>query len=435
MSSEIHPRPVVPAAARRLPWLVAAAVGATIAAGLIARSTGHRLGTGLAPFMARVDPHATLWVPLTVVLFAAGALAAPRLLDCRHAPATFAAATFAVSLVLRLALGLARGATAQWDGVFARTGEAPHEYLPALPALRVGLHAFLSRFAEIAPTLPTHPSGHPPGMLLTLDLLGITRPAEMAALTIGVGALAVPLTYVLGRSLLDEADARVAALLVGFSPAVLIIGVSSADSLYATLALAAACALLASGRRLRLVGSAALALASFFSPALLAIGAWAFVVRAVRREWAAAIGLGLACAAALAAFYVLLRLITGFDPIATLQAIDADYRRGVAASRPYWFWLFGSPAAFLAALGIPIAWLAVRALGRRDPAAVGLAGVIVVSSVLGYTKAETERIWLFLVPLACLAAATELPPRRVRLVLGALAVQAIVVELALDTVW
>ena len=272
-------------------------------------------------------------------------------------------------------------------------------------------------------------------MLVTLDLLGITRPAAMAALTIGVGALAVPLTYVLGRSLLDDPRSRVATLLVGFSPAVLIIGVSSADSLYATLALIAACGLLASRPALRLLGPPALAVASFFSPALLAIGAWAIVVRALRREWAAAIRLGLACAVAVVCFYVLLRLLTGFDPFATLGAIDADYRRGAASVRPYWFWLFGSPAAFLVALGIPVAWLAVRALGHRNPAAVGLAAVIVISSVLGYTKAETERIWLFLVPLACLAAATQLPPRRLRLVLGALAAQALLVELVLDTVW
>jgi hypothetical protein len=436
VSPPATPSRSLPLASRRLPGSVAAALGATIVVGLIARSTGHRLGTGLAPFMASIDPRATLWVPLAVVAFAIGALLlGPRLLDLPRSPPAFAVVIFVLSLALRLVLGLARGGAGQWDAVFARSPEAPHEYLPALAALRIGVHAFLSRFAEIAPTLPTHPSGHPPGMLLTLHLLGITGPTGMAALTIGVGALAVPLTYVLGRSLLDDSRARIATLLVGFSPAVLIIGVSSADSLYATLALAAACALLASRPAFRLLGAPTLALASFFSPALLAIGAWSLLLRALRREWAAAIRLGLACALAFVVFYVLMRLLTGFDLIATIHAIDADYRRGVAGGRPYWFWLFGSPAAFLVALGIPVAWLALRALGRRDPVAVGLAVVIVISSVLGYTKAETERIWLFLVPLACLAAATEFPPRRLRLVLGVLSAQALLAELLLDTVW
>jgi hypothetical protein len=415
--------------------IVAGGVGATVAAGAIARTAGDRLGTQLAPFMANLEGRATLWAPVVAVCFGLAVIAAPRLLRPRVGPAAFAAAAFGLSLVLRLGLAMARGGTSQWDAVFSRSAEAPHEYLPALPALRIGVHAFLERFAQIAPTLPTHPSGHLPGMLVTLHLLGITTAAGMAALTIGVGALAVPLTYLTGRILLDEQAARIATLLAGFSPTILIIGVSSADALYATLALAAGCALLAARPALRALGSALLAIASFFSPALLAIGAWAIVVRVLRGERAAAARIAVGCVVAVVAFYVVLRVVAGFDLIATVRAIDADYRRGVAGARPYWFWVFGSPAAFLGAMGIPIAWLAVRALGRRDPSARALAAVIVVSSALGYTKAETERIWVFLVPLACLAAASELPPRRLRLVLGALALQAILAELLLDTVW
>jgi hypothetical protein len=419
----------------RLPVLVGVIVAVTVLVGAVARSTGHRLGTALAPFTARPDARATLLAPVVVVCFGVAALGVPRLVDDRVRPAWFAAAAFATSLGLRLGLAAARGGTGQWDGVYGRSSEAAHEYLPALAALRIGVHAFLARFAQLAPTLPTHASGHPPGMLLTLDALGITTPAGMAALTIGVGAVAVPLTYVLGRSLVDEPRARIATLLVGFSPSTLIIGVSSADALYATLGLVAAGGLLAARPAIRRLGPALLAIASFFSPALLAIGAWAFVVRLVRRERAAAIRLGLGCVLAVVAFYVLLRLITGFDLIAAIHAIDADYRRGVAGGRPYWFWVFGSPSAFLVALGIPVAWLAVRALGRREPSAVGLATVVVTSSLLGYTKAETERIWVFLVPLVCLAAATELPLRRLRLVLAVLAVQAILAELLLNTIW
>ena len=67
--------------------------------------------------------------------------------------------------------------------------------------------------------------------------------------------------------------------------------------------------------------------------------------------------------------------------------------------------------------------------------AVALAAVVVAASVLGFTKAETERIWLFLVPFACVAAAPVLRPRRLAPVLGALAAQALAVELLLFTVW
>jgi hypothetical protein len=55
--------------------------------------------------------------------------------------------------------------------------------------------------------------------------------------------------------------------------------------------------------------------------------------------------------------------------------------------------------------------------------------------VLGFTKGETERIWQFLVPLACVAAAAQLRPRSRNAVLVALAIQALAIELLLDTRW
>jgi hypothetical protein len=91
--------------------------------------------------------------------------------------------------------------------------------------------------------------------------------------------------------------------------------------------------------------------------------------------------------------------------------------------------------AFLVALGLPIAWFALRALARGDAGAVALFAVLAIAAVLGVTKAETERIYLFLVPLACLAAATALPERYLTPILAALAVQALASELLLFTIW
>ncbi len=83
----------------------------------------------------------------------------------------------------------------------------------------------------------------------------------------------------------------------------------------------------------------------------------------------------------------------------------------------------------------PVAWFAARALAERESAAVALAAVIAVSVIAGYTKAETERIWLFLVPFACLAAARSLSVKRVPLVLAALGAQAIATEILFVTKW
>ncbi|MGH2781995.1 MAG: hypothetical protein ACRDLA_11435, partial [Thermoleophilaceae bacterium] len=182
-------------------------------------------------------------------------------------------------------------------------------------------------------------------------------------------------------------------------------------------------------------GSAGLALASFFSYANLAIGAWAALLAWQRAGLRRAVGLAAACGLALLAFYATLHVATGYDPIGVLEATETVYREGIASRRPYEFWVFGSPTAFLVALGLPLAWLLLRSAGAGDPAARALLAVVVIAAVLGFTKAETERIYLFLVPLACAAAAVTLPERRLPLVLGALAAQALATELLLYTVW
>ena len=61
--------------------------------------------------------------------------------------------------------------------------------------------------------------------------------------------------------------------------------------------------------------------------------------------------------------------------------------------------------------------------------------MVVASALAGFTKGETERIWLFLVPLACVAAAPALPRRWLVPVLAMLAVQAFLMQVLLGTVW
>ena len=85
--------------------------------------------------------------------------------------------------------------------------------------------------------------------------------------------------------------------------------------------------------------------------------------------------------------------------------------------------------------GVPIIGAALAGLVARRPAAIALAVIVLVAALGGFTKAETERIWLFMVPLACVAAAPWLRPARLRAVLAFLAAQAIVIQLLYETVW
>ena len=402
-------------------------VAATFAAGLVLDARGERLGTPRPPLAFDVDVHASLgWVVLAALLVALAIGLVPRL--AALPPARFAAALFGLALVVRLAVGAMRFGPEGWDDPFNESFEAKNEYLPALPGLdAVGVRFFLDHFDELVPALPVHAAGHPPGLLLVLHWLGLDTPAAATTLVVAAGALAVPATYLLGRSVLDEERARVAGVLSAFACATTLYGVTSADALYAALGTGVAVLLV----RAPAAGAAALAVASFFSYAVLAVGAWAALIAPLRR----ALQLAVLCAAALVAFYAALWALTGFALWDVVPATEEVYRDSVARLRPYWFWLFGSPAAFLAFLGLPITWYAARALGERHPAAVALAVVILISAVGGFTKAETERIWLMYVPLACVAAAAALSPRRLPLALALLSMQALAIEVLFGTVW
>lgn len=429
-------RSVLSWARTRAPEIACALGALVIVVGLRLDATGTRLYVPTPPFVWRWDPQVDPLVALAAAVAVAAVLAGPRLLRV-PAPA-FALASLVLTLAVRLAFAVARGGTGSWDRVFdpQRSFEAANEYLPALPALRYGVDIFLDRFSEVVTSLPVHAAGHPPGLLLLMDAWSIDGPAGLAVLCIAAGALGTPALYWLARGLVDERAARVAALLLALSPGVAMFGVTSADGLYMTLGVLAAVALVALPRAAAaLIGGLALAVSSFFAWSLLAIGAWAVVLELVRGGLRRALVVAVACGVGLVAFYAVLHAATGFDPIGTLRGTEQVYRTGIARGRPYAFWLLGSPVAFLATLGLPITWYAFRALGRGHAAALAIFAVLAVASVLGFTKAETERIWLFFAPFVCLAAATALPERRVGVVLGLLAAQALACELLFDSVW
>jgi hypothetical protein len=439
MQRAFQPDRALTRSAALVPRIVMFSAAATAVVGLSIRAVGGRIGTALPPFVMswapRVDAHALVPAAVLAVGVALAPLAARRI----RSRLVFSAALFLLALGLGLALGYARGGAHGWYSIFD-TGaggsfEAKWEYLPGLPALSYGTHFFLDRFAELVPALPVNVAGHPPGLLLTLHFVGIDSPRGMAALCIGMGALTAPLAYDLGRTLGDDERGRAAGLLTAFAPSLLLFGVTSADYLYATLGLAAACLLVRPGRAARLCGATLVAFAAFFSWLLLAVAAWGTLVVLQREGPRRAALLALACGLAVVALNGALAAWTGYDPIGTLHSTGAVYRNSLARVRPYGFWVFGSPTAWLLMLGLPTAWLALRSLARRDQAALGLCAIVFAAAVLGFSKAETERIWLPFVPLACVAAGANLELRKLRPVLVALAAQAFAIELLFRTIW
>ncbi len=427
-------RGIAPVAARALPWAAAAVAVVTVAVGLyVRRATDTPLGVPYPPTLGDPSVQAHPLLVVAIGCFAGAVVVAPRLLSL---PAWgFAASMLVLTLVLRLALGAASEGTEGWRAVFDPTlsFEAKNEYLPALGALDYGAGFFLDRFAELVPSFPVHAAGHPPGLLLALHFLEIDSAGGMAALCIGVGVLSGPLAYAVGRQVLDERGARIGALLLALAPGALLFGATSADAVFLTLGLLAAWPLAARAWPARATGALLLAVGSFFAWSLLAVGAWAALVTLRRDGWRPALALSVLCGVVLVAFHALVHAATGFDPIGTIRATEEVYRAGIATLRPYWYWLFGSPVAFLLVLGAPIAWLALRSLAAGRTLAIAIFAVIAVAAILGFTKAETERIWLFLAPFVCLAAAESDVP--LRPLLAALAVQAVVYEVLFETVW
>jgi len=420
-------------------WVVpvgCAVAAATILAGVLARSQGSQLGAPLAPFFASWQPSFEPAAILPSLWLLGSALFAPRLLSPRLSPPLFALICAALAAIAALSMATARGGGIETlSSVFSSDPEAANEYLPALPALKYGVAALLGNFAAWAPTLPIHPSAHPPGLLIALHWAGISSAEGLAAVVIAAGALTAPLTYLLARQLRDERGARVAALLWCFSPAAILYVATSADALFAALGTVSALALVSYRRLSPVFGAAALAVASFFSYALLAVGAWAAVVVFQRDGLRRTVVLAATAATLLIAFYGTLYAAWGFDPIGAVRAAHEVYVLGISSVRPYLYWLFGSPVAFAVAAGLPISWFVLRALAQGEPAAQGLALIVLTAALIGVTKAETERIWLFMVPLACVAAAAALPVRLLRPALVALALQTIVVQLTAATIW
>jgi hypothetical protein len=424
-------------AAAALPWAALAGAAVVVVAGIWIRDTASGLGAPHPPFLMHLIPAVDPLVLVSVAVLAAGVWAAPLLVERVRSRWRFAGSMYALSLSLGLSLNLARVGVNGWWKVFAVHGsvEGRFEYLTGLPQLQRGIGYYLSHFGALFGGLPTHVKGNAPGPLVALHLLGITGPVALAALCIGLGALSAPLAYDLGRTLGGEQRGRVAGVLTAFAPSMLLFGVTSADYAYATLGLIAACLFVRPGGRALVAGSIVAAFASFFSWLLLAIPAWTALVVLRRSGWRRGALLGAAVAGGLIVFNGVLALAYGYDPFSALSATHNVYEHGFSTHRPYSFWVFGSPAAWALMLGPPLAWFALRSLTTGDGPAVALWSLILVASIVGFTKGETERIWLPFVPLACVAAAAVVAPGRLRLLAGALAFQALALELLFFTVW
>lgn len=422
--------------------VVALLAAAVIATGLTIHARTGELGTASPPFVMGWMPAVDVPWLLAAILSCIGvSLGAGRFLDARLSPPQVAAALFATAVGLGLLVNAARAGVHAWyepfdlqDGL-ARSN-AINEYLPGLPTLENGVRNYLDRFAEVVPSQSVNIAGHPPGPLLLADLFGATTATTLAVLVIALGALSAPLAHRLALTFdAPERTARLAGVLTACAPVLVLVGVTSFDFAYAAFGTAAALGLVARSWRWRLVGAAVFAVASLMSWALLGAGAWAAIAVWRRDGLRAAIVVAALAGAAMAALQGALAAGYGYDPIGTLRATEQVYRDSLARVRPYWFWVLGSPVAWGVMLGPAIVAGALRGALERWAPAIALVAIIVVAALGGFTKAETERIWLFMAPLACVAAAPALARWRTTPLIAGLLLQALALSVLMNTVW
>ncbi len=307
---------------------------------------------------------------------------------------------------------------------------------------------FLSAFVDHIGGFAVHVRSHPPGMLLLLwglSRAGLGGAPWAAALEIAGGAAAVPAVLVAVREVAGEGAARRAMPFVAVAPAAVWVA-TSADALFMGVAAwAVALAVLATGRRGAPADGLAVAGGLLFGAALMLSYGLALMlpvplaVAVARRRIRPVVLWSLGAVGVLGG-----AALAGFWWPAGLAASHAQYLAGVAARRPYAYFLLADVAALAVALGPAAAVGLARLRDRRVWVLVGASlAALALADLSGLSKGEVERIWLPWIPWLLIACGVLARHRRGspwwrragRAWLGVQVVAAIVVQVALRSPW
>ncbi len=363
------------------------------------------------------------------------------------------------------------------------------EYYGDVPRIdELGLRVFLRDFSkpELFDTLSGHTRTHPPGGVVFLWLVSKIFGYNLVSaslLSVLFTALTVIPIYKLAERLYDEKVALYALLLFLIIPNFVMFTTTSMDgpfSVFPILSLylfyearereTASDIALDTFRPYSLLTGISLALGMFMTYSTVVIGVFLCVVALLERKRFVQYLKVLAFAATgFIGFYLLLYVLTGFQPIESLWAAikkdEAGMGSGFESIDRYFHLSFANLFAFLIGVGIPITtvWLRQLVLAvkewkqnsaspeqennlipwifnpeKSDTFIIGFLITLIYFTFSTWFTMEVERIWIFMVPFFVIPVAkylTARPRSDLYWVAGMLVVQLIVSEVLLYTYW
>ena len=364
------------------------------------------------------------------------------------------------------------------------------EYYGDVPRIdELGLRVFLRDFSkpELFDTLSGHTRTHPPGGVIFLWLVrkifGYNLVSASLASVLFTALTVIPI-YKLAERLYDEKVALYALLLFLITPNFVMFTTTSMDgpfSVFPILSLylfyearereTAPDMELTTFRPYSLLTGISLALGMFMTYSTVVVGVFLCVIALLERKRFLQYLKVLAFAATgFIGFYLLLYVLTGFQPIESLWAAikkdEAGMGSGFESIDRYFHLSFANLFAFLIGVGIPITTVWLRQLiltvrewkqnsisekkdiphripwifnfEKSDTFVIGFLITLFYFTFSTWFTMEVERIWIFMVPFFVIPVAkylTARPRSDFYWVAGILVVQLIISEVLLYTYW
>lgn len=413
----------------------------------------------LPPLFLRWQPGVGPLIVWPIAIIAVGVWLIPRLKAMRPAP------MLAILVILSFALSVGIAAESGIVKRWYRGGHASVSRIVGAPLVRfdqyfmnvqtvesMGPFEYAKEFPSLdargSDVLTLHTGTHPPGAAISLWVLWrlVGRSASGTAfLETLVGVSTLVATYLIALEMRGKDAARRAAILFAFCPGVLVYSTTSTDAIFMAVVGWATVALVRAHRSMGwAVTTGVLCFAATFVTwgALLlslfvGVGLLIYHCKASAESKRAALH-GAAAAIGSFLFLLLVCRLLGIDLIADFRVNSWKVVSNVSFDRSHLYWAFGNLVAFLVTLGIANTAILVartrQALAERALCFESILwGALILTSVSGSFRGETDHNWLFFIPLALAMSGGQEVEERLPAAAGG--GQALLTEVLFYTAW